>query len=51
MVQFLDGEQVGTTGLEEQLRKKLQKVEALYIGAGTVGERGAAGAALPIGAA
>ncbi|MEF2074545.1 hypothetical protein [Consotaella aegiceratis] len=33
-------------GIEEQLREKLQKVEALYFGAGTAGERDAAGAAL-----
>jgi hypothetical protein len=32
-------------GIEEQLREKLRKVEALYFGAGTVGEREAAGAA------
>ena len=32
--------------IEEQLREKLQKVEALYFGAGTAGERDAAGAAL-----
>jgi hypothetical protein len=33
-------------GIEEQLREKLEKVEALYFGAGTVGERDAAEAAL-----
>ncbi|MCC4298507.1 hypothetical protein [Aurantimonas coralicida] len=33
-------------GIEEQLREKLQKVEVLYFGAGTIGERNAAGAAL-----
>jgi hypothetical protein len=32
-------------GIEEQLREKLRKVEALYFGAGTAGEREAAGAA------
>lgn len=31
--------------IEEQLREKLEKVEALYFGAGTTGERDAAGAA------
>lgn len=32
-------------GIEEQLREKLRKVEALYFGAGTAGEQEAAGAA------
>jgi hypothetical protein len=32
-------------GIEEQLRDKLRKVEALYFDAGTAGEREAAGAA------
>jgi hypothetical protein len=32
-------------GIEEQLRERLRKVEALYFGAGTAGEREAAGAA------
>ena len=32
-------------GIEEQLREKLEKVEALYFGAGTAGERDAAEAA------
>ena len=32
-------------GIEEQLREKLEKVEALYFGAGTAGERDAAGVA------
>jgi hypothetical protein len=32
-------------GIEEQLREKLRKVEALYFGAGTAGERDAAHAA------
>jgi hypothetical protein len=31
--------------IEEQLRERLRKVEALYFGAGTAGEREAAGAA------
>ena len=31
--------------IEEQLREKLRKIEALYFGAGTAGEREAAGAA------
>jgi hypothetical protein len=31
--------------IEEQLRERLKKVEALYFGAGTAGERDAAGAA------
>jgi len=33
------------SGIEEQLREKLRKVEALYFGAATAGEREAAGAA------
>ena len=33
-------------GIEEQLREKLQTVEALYFGAGTAGEREAAEAAV-----
>jgi hypothetical protein len=33
-------------GIEEQLRDKLEKVEALYFGAGTAGERTAAEAAI-----
>lgn len=33
-------------GIEEQLREKLQKVEALYSGAGTAGEKNAAEAAM-----
>jgi hypothetical protein len=33
-------------GIEERLRDKLEKVEALYLGAGTPGERQAAEAAL-----
>jgi hypothetical protein len=33
-------------GIEEQLRDKLEKVEALYFGAGTAGEKNAAEAAL-----
>ena len=33
-------------GIEELLREKLQKVEALYSGAGTAGEKNAAGAAM-----
>ena len=32
-------------GIEEQLREKLRKIEALYFGAGTAGERDAAEAA------
>jgi hypothetical protein len=39
---------IGTSmamGIEEQLRAKLEKVEALYFGAGTAGERNAAEAA------
>lgn len=35
-----------TMSLETQLREKLRKIEALFAGAGTVGERLAAGAAL-----
>ena len=34
------------TSIDEQLRAKLRKVEALYFGAGTAGERDAAGAAV-----
>lgn len=39
-------EGVVVMGIEEQLREKLEKVEALYFGAGTTGERDAAEAAL-----
>jgi hypothetical protein len=47
MVPF--AERMGTViamGIQEQLREKLEKVEALYFGAATVGERNAAEAAL-----